>query len=484
MSTDESTRGRRGRPAGGGQRGRRADRRTRRRASRARGDGPRESGAGRRYHRHLGRRGVDTLQPAHGGGWGGDSREEALEYLRACSGDSGDDAILTALVDHGPAMIRMLEERAGVRFQPWPAGGGTTDYRPWLPGAKPGGRTLEVEGFSLGALGPWAEKHGPTGRLCSETNLLEYYRQRMHLERPGSPALRRPSRVPTSRHILAGHGAGRHAPSRLPRSRRDGARRDAGERTVFENGRVVGARATATEKRSNAGSPRPAGDGRLHPQRRVQAALDVDPLVYTCDVESNEGDGHLMGMAAGAQVAGLGDAWWMPHIPMGVHNGVVNAGGTREDRILPHTMMVNPAGRRFMNEAVNYYDAGESFGRKVGAAPATTPPGCSSTSRASTVTLSSPSRFRPASAGMAPRGGHRRALANRSGWTRNAGRRPSTGSTASPVRESTRTSTGARTRGTGRGGIRTPPQPLSGYRGKAPFYAVPVYPGASPPAAG
>jgi 3-oxosteroid 1-dehydrogenase len=32
-------------------------------------------------------------------------------------------------------------------------------------------------------------------------------------------------------------------------------------------------------------------------------------------------------------------------------------------------MMVNPAGKRFMNEAVNYYDAGESFGNKVGAAP-------------------------------------------------------------------------------------------------------------------
>jgi 3-oxosteroid 1-dehydrogenase len=91
------------------------------------------------------------------------------------------------------------------------------------------------------------------------------------------------------------------------------------------------------------------------------------PLIYTCDVETNEGDGHLMGMAASAQVAGLGDAWWMPHIPMGVHNGVVNAGGTREDRILPHTIMVNPAGKRFMNEAVNYYDAGESFGRKGGA---------------------------------------------------------------------------------------------------------------------
>jgi 3-oxosteroid 1-dehydrogenase len=31
--------------------------------------------------------------------------------------------------------------------------------------------------------------------------------------------------------------------------------------------------------------------------------------------------------------------------------------------------MVNPLGKRFMNEAVNYYDAGESFGNRTGAPP-------------------------------------------------------------------------------------------------------------------
>ena len=78
-----------------------------------------------------------------------DSREEALEYLRACSGEGGDEEILTAIVDHGAPMIEFLEQRAGLKFQPWPSVGGTIDYRPWLPGAKHGGRTLEVEGFAL-----------------------------------------------------------------------------------------------------------------------------------------------------------------------------------------------------------------------------------------------------------------------------------------------------------------------------------------------
>jgi succinate dehydrogenase/fumarate reductase flavoprotein subunit len=298
-----------------------------------------------------------------------DSREDALEYLRACTGGSGDDDILVALVDHGADAIRTLEDQAGLRFQVWPSGGGATDYRPWLPGARPGGRTLEVEGFSLNALGPWATKLRTDPGLCSETNLLEYYRGRLHLQAPGSPAMTRAGAgVPKGDTFwrgtaLAGallracleHGVAIHLETPA-------------NGISLENGRVTGVRAThlgeAVELR---GTHVLLATGGYTHNDELKRLWMTTPLVYTCDVESNEGDGHLMGIAVGAQVAGLGDAWWMPHIPMGVHNGVVNAGGTREDRILPHTMMVNPAGRRFMNEAVNYYDAGESFGRKVGA---------------------------------------------------------------------------------------------------------------------
>jgi 3-oxosteroid 1-dehydrogenase len=41
--------------------------------------------------------------------------------------------------------------------------------------------------------------------------------------------------------------------------------------------------------------------------------------------------------------------------------------GSREDRSVPHTLIVNRRGRRFMNEAVNYYDACEPLGTKEGA---------------------------------------------------------------------------------------------------------------------
>jgi 3-oxosteroid 1-dehydrogenase len=98
------------------------------------------------------------------------------------------------------------------------------------------------------------------------------------------------------------------------------------------------------------------------------------PLEYTCDVESNQGDGHLMGMAAGAMIAGVDDAWWMPHTYVGTGpDGEELSAGSREDRILPHTMIVNQRGERFFNEAVNYYDTGDVFGAKEGGGPRNNP---------------------------------------------------------------------------------------------------------------
>ena len=299
-----------------------------------------------------------------------DSRDDALTYLRACVGDAGDDDHLVALVDHGAEMVRLLENEGGLRFQAWPAIGGTIDYRPWLPGAKRGGRTLECTGFSLSALGDWAGKLRTEPRLRSRTNLLEYYAQQMHLQPPASS---------TSSAEVAGDDGGTYwrgtalvghlLRACLQRGVEVLVETPATE-LVLEDGRIAGVSALRGGQPVEFGAAHVlvATGGYTNNEELKRLWLNR-PLDYTCDIAANRGDGHLMGIAAGAQVAGLGDAWWMPHIPLGGEDGAVNAAGTREDRILPHTMMVSGAGIRFMNEAVNYYDAGEAFGSRSGATP-------------------------------------------------------------------------------------------------------------------
>jgi 3-oxosteroid 1-dehydrogenase len=302
-----------------------------------------------------------------------DSREEALAYIRACVGDAGEDDHIVALVDNGHKMIRLLEEKAGMTMVPWPSVGGTIDYRPWLPGAKHGGRTLSCGPLPLSELGEeWAAKLRKAPGNAWFMDPMDYYAKKMHLQRPSPTAVNR-------------RGGGANAPDVYGRGTglvgqllRGGLANGvtvltetAAKELIVEGGRVAGVKVERggeiMELRSKRGVLMATG-GYTNNEKLKQLWM-TRPLLYTCDIDTNQGDGHLMGAAVGAQLAGLGDAWWMPQIPLGVDNGVVNAGGTREDRILPHTMIVNRSARRFMNEAVNYYDAGESFGTKVGAAP-------------------------------------------------------------------------------------------------------------------
>jgi 3-oxosteroid 1-dehydrogenase len=300
-----------------------------------------------------------------------DTREAALTYLRECTGDAGEQDMLEAMVDAGPEMVRVLLD-AGIPFQAWPAEGGAIDYRGWLPGGMRGGRTIEALGISVSELGEWSDKLRKAPELRSAENMLEYYRQSMHLVRPGSTVASRmaapdPPEVDT-------YWRGTALVARLLKAcveRGVVVHVDSpAVELIMEDGAVAGVRAEQSGEVVEFRAPHVlmATGGYAHSEELKRLWLNR-PLVYTCENEANEGDGHRMGAAVGAQLAGLGDAWWMPHTPMLGPDGVANAAGTREDRSLPHTMMVNPAGKRFMNESVNYYDAGESFGDKTGAAP-------------------------------------------------------------------------------------------------------------------
>jgi 3-oxosteroid 1-dehydrogenase len=299
-----------------------------------------------------------------------DSPEDALTYLRACTGGAGDDDLLVALVEHGADMVRLLEREGGLTFQTWPSVGGTIDYRPWLPGARHGGRTVEVTGTSLAELGEWADRVHVEAAQRSDSNLLDYYATQAHL-RP-LPAAAASGAAPRAASDTCWRGTGlvlQLLRGCLARGVEVHVSTPVG-RILVADGRVVGVEAEHEGETVEVRAPHLllATGGYTHNEelKRLWLSRAVDA---TCDAPTNEGDGHLMGAAVGAQLAGLGDAWWMPHVPAGPGDGLVGATGTREDRILPHTMMVNGRGRRFMDEAVNYYDAGEAFGPITGAAP-------------------------------------------------------------------------------------------------------------------
>lgn len=96
---------------------------------------------------------------------GNDSVDKAWTYLQAAVGDRVDEKRLRAYLDQAPKMVRELEHCSRVRFavaEKYP------DYYQHLPGALPGGRSLDPEMFDASVL----DEEFDNMRPASATTLL------------------------------------------------------------------------------------------------------------------------------------------------------------------------------------------------------------------------------------------------------------------------------------------------------------------------
>jgi len=262
------------------------------------------------------------------------------------------------------------------------------------PGAKHGGRTLTSPKFELASLGEWASRLRFTPFAAWTIDPLEYYSQKLHLATPSDNV---PQRGATSlegiEHLASG---GALAGQLLRACLEQGVSlytETPAKQLLVENGRIVGVRAERDGAPFYVRARRGVllGTGGFGKSEELKRLWLKRPLEFTCEIDENTGDGQLMGIGVGAQVAGLGDAWWMPQVAGGqLDDGTtVFVGSRAEDRAVPHTLIVNRRGRRFMNEAINYYDAGEgSATRPAEHRSGTSPPTSSSTARPARSTRS------------------------------------------------------------------------------------------------
>ncbi|MFF2318643.1 FAD-dependent oxidoreductase [Arthrobacter sp. NPDC058097] len=93
--------------------------------------------------------------------------------------------------------------------------------------------------------------------------------------------------------------------------------------------------------------------------RRAFLPFPVTPI----SAPSNEGDGLELGLKAGAAVADMTAIWGVPVISEAAHeyDGVRSGRMGNVEMTLPGSVTVNAAGKRFVNEALNYHDACRVF---------------------------------------------------------------------------------------------------------------------------
>ncbi len=288
-----------------------------------------------------------------------DSREEALTYLNALSHGRLDPVLAEALVDNGPNAIRWVEEHTPCRFF---VIDGYPDYHPEHPGGKPGGgRSLDNEVFSYKELGPWAARirnqRGPTRTTLSDTN-------QGGATTPPDPALI------AAREAVDAQGLGLALVGGLLKACLDRGieprlEHRATSLTTAADGRVTGVAvdtpAGPRQFTARRGVVLASGGFEWAPDK-VNAFLR-GPMNAPASSPTNTGDGLVMAMTAGAQLANMSGAWWVPvsRVPGETAFGEPRVRLILAERTRPRSMMVNTKGRRFCNEAGNYNAMGGAF---------------------------------------------------------------------------------------------------------------------------
>ncbi len=290
-----------------------------------------------------------------------DSREKARRYLQAIIGDEVPQARIDAFLDAGPEMIDFLERHTEAHHRRVP---GYADYHPEEPGGDPEGRTMEPLPIDLRRLGEDADLLNRMDLMQAPAGMVIYqsdYRKLTQVMRTWvgrATAVRVGIRTAVNRTLrrrmvaLGGAGAAR---LRL-------SLRQAGiplwldtplVELVVADDAVVGGRVERDGKPSTIRARRGvvlASGGFEHDEemRRKYQAAPISTS-WTSGATTNTGDGIKAGVAAGATLALMDDAWWGPTVMLGPNPFFLLA-----ERSLPGAVVVNGDGRRYVNEACAY----------------------------------------------------------------------------------------------------------------------------------
>ncbi|GAA0905905.1 3-oxosteroid 1-dehydrogenase [Virgisporangium ochraceum] len=287
-----------------------------------------------------------------------DSAEEAETYLAHVVGSDVPTARQRAFLSHGPAMLSFVLAHSPVRFAWVP---GYADYYPEAAGGLPAGRSIEPRPLDARVLG--AElRHLAPPYLAVQSKVTVTARDYRWL----SLGMRHPRAAIASVRV-----AGRLLRSKALRRRTLGLGQalaaglraglaDAGvpvwlgtpmSGLELDGDRVLGIRVDGRVIRARRGVLLATGGFEHNGAMRRKYQRAPIGTEWTVGAPGNVGDGITAGEDVGAALDLMDDAWWGPSVPLPRGPFFLLA-----ERSLPGCVLVNGAGRRYVNEAAPYVD--------------------------------------------------------------------------------------------------------------------------------
>ena len=310
---------------------------------------------------------------------GSDSTELGRQYLKATVGDCTSDEMIDAFLNEGKKCMDFLTASCpNLEFRRME---GYPDY--WLdaPGAAKTGRGVEAGAFDSRLLGSWEKCH-----------VKAYFKPMMPMDmnsydsadlllmmtdpRPWVRALKLTWRnlvhfVKGVRPLTMGAGLTGAIMHAVLKAGVEVKLKTKLVDVTFDGERVSGVEVEqgSTRFSLNAKHGVILACGGFERNGEMRQKYQRHPIngTWTVGVEVNTGDGIEIGVKHGAAIDNMSDAIWSPVISLPRLEGfqpIVIEDEERfiiPDRSLPHTLMVNGKGKRFMNEALPYCAAGQGL---------------------------------------------------------------------------------------------------------------------------
>ncbi len=298
-----------------------------------------------------------------------DSPEEAWAYLRGTVGDAVSEERLRAYLECAPRMPRYLTEHSQVRLVALPE---YADYYQHVPGAKPGGRSLEPTNFDARLLGEEflrLRDQNPQMLIMGRVFMTVFEARTLLCRAPGwirltAKLLGRywldlPWRLRSKRDRNLAMGNALVA--MLRRSLMDRGiplwLETAARELVVEEGRVAGVVAERHGQRlrirATKGVLLAAGGFEGNQAMRERYLPQPTKVEWSCANRGNTGDAIRMALELGAGLELMDEAWWGP---TSIVPGEPHARMLVIEKSLPGSILVNKRGQRFVNEAAPYID--------------------------------------------------------------------------------------------------------------------------------
>lgn len=282
-----------------------------------------------------------------------DSDEQGRDYLTAAAGDRMSEAEIDWYIQTSQRAVRFLDAETHVSLVPL----GRPDYHLEWPGATTGGRGLDNNTFDPADYDPAIGAHLRKPTYFPLISMSE--RDGLNGSAPDAKLLA--SRKAQGVRTMGGALVGNLLASAL-------------ERGIHV---VRDARVTNLSRSANSGWSLTIRDGAfsLGANNVVIASggFEWNPALVSAllpftitpiSAPSNEGDGLSLGLGVGGSLDELTHIWGVPVItpPTDTYDGKQSGRMGNVEMTLPGSITVNAAGKRFVNEALNYHDLTRVFG--------------------------------------------------------------------------------------------------------------------------